>query len=188
MANLVLAMFVSLDGYISGPNSEFIPPPWSEEVGEAWSAANLKEASHLIYGRANFQFNKEFWTSAAAMAQPQAEIMNRLPKTVASRTLSSPPGWNASVVRDDLVGAVESLKKSLTTGKVYSFGGAGLANSLMSKGLVDEYRLMVTPRLAGDGKRLFDRGISSVGLELLDARRLDVGSVILHYRTKPRAH
>jgi dihydrofolate reductase len=50
--------------------------------------------------------------------------------------------------------------------------------------LVDEYLLMVTPNLLGDGKRLFGPGLPKVSLELIQARPLDVGSVILSYRLK----
>lgn len=184
MARLVLAMFTSLDGYIAGPNGEFVPPPWSAEVAEAWADHNLKEAAHLIYGRVNFEFNKGHWTSPAAAGQPETETMNRLPKTVVSRTLSGDPGWNAAVVNGELAAAVAKLKKSVTGGDIYSFGGAGLAKSLMSEGLVDEYYLMVTPNVQGDGMRLFGTGLPKASLELVEARPLDVGSVILHYRRK----
>jgi dihydrofolate reductase len=184
MAKLVLAMFMSLDGYVAGPNGEFVPPPWSAEVGQAWADRNLKNAGHLIYGRANFEFNKGYWTSTAAKGQPETETMNRLPKTVVSSTLSGNPGWNATIVNSDLSAVVIELKRSVKGGDVYSFGGAGLAKSLMSEGLVDEYYLMVTPNLQGDGKRLFGAGIPKSDLELLETRLLDVGSVILHYRRK----
>lgn len=76
------------------------------------------------------------------------------------------------------------LKRSVTQGEIYSFGGAGLAESLMRQGLVDEYYLMVTPNLLGDGKRLFGAGIVQGELELIQARPLDIGSVILHYHRK----
>jgi dihydrofolate reductase len=184
MAKLVLAMFMSLDGYVAGPNGEFVPPPWSTEVGEAWANHNLKNAGHLIYGRANFEFNKAHWTSPAAARQPETEMMNRLPKTVVSRTLSGDPGWNAVLVADDLPAVVRGLKKSVTEGDIYSFGGAGLAENLIRQDLVDEYYLMVTPNLLGDGKRLFAAGIAKGELELIQARRLDIGSIILHYRRK----
>lgn len=184
MAKLVLAMFMSLDGYVAGPNGEFVPPPWSAEVGEAWSEHNLKNAAHLVYGRANFEFNKAYWTSPDAVGQPQTEAMNRLPKTVVSRSLSGDPGWNGKVVSGDLSAAVAALKRSVAQGDIYSFGGAGLAQSLMREGLVDEHYLMVTPNLLGDGKRLFGAGIAKGELELIQARPLDIGSVILHYRRK----
>jgi dihydrofolate reductase len=182
MAKLVLAMFMSLDGYVAGQNGELIPPPWSTEVGKAWADHNLKNAGHLIYGRANFEFNKSHWTSPAAAGQAETETMNRLPKSVVSRTLSGDPGWNAAIVNGDLPAAVAKLKRSVTHGEIYSFGGAGLAKSLMSEGLVDEYYLMVTPNVQGDGKRLFAKGLPEFSLELIEARPLDVGSVILHYR------
>lgn len=184
MAKLVLAMFTTLDGYIAGPNGEFTPPPWSREVSEAWAANNLSKAGHLIYGRVSFEFNKGFWTSPAAAGQTESQTMNRLPKTVVSRTLSDDPGWNATVVNHDLAGAVGRLKASVTGGDIYSFGGGGLANSLMREGLVDEFYLMVTPSILGDGTRLFEAKLPHLELELIETRALDVGSVIVHYRPK----
>lgn len=181
MKKLVLAMFTSIDGYIEGPNGELVPPPWSAEVGQAWVDHNLAHAGHLIYGRVNFEFNKGHWTSQAAAAQRETATMNRLPKTVVSRTLSGDPGWNGSVVRSDLGAVVANLKRTVTDGDIYCFGGAGLARSLMLENLVDEYFLMVTPRVFGGGKRLFDAGIPRIDLRLINERHLDVGSVILHY-------
>jgi dihydrofolate reductase len=136
----------------------------------------------LIYGRTNFEFNKGFWTSPDAEGQSETEAMNRLPKTVVSTTLSGDPGWNGTLVKDDLAGAVARLKAEITGGDIYCFGGAGLANSLMAEDLVDEFYLMVTPALLGGGKRLFGEGLPKLGLTLVGSRALDVGSVILQYR------
>ena len=77
MKKLVLAIFTSLDGYIEGPNGEFVQPPWSVEVGQAWVDHNLAHAGHLIYGRVNFEFNKGHWTSQAAAAQRETATVNR---------------------------------------------------------------------------------------------------------------
>lgn len=134
----------------------------------------------------NFEFNKGFWSAAEtdpdspAAGFAYAEVMNRLPKTVVSRTLVGDPGWNGTVVRDDLAGAVARLKATEVR-DLYSFGGAGMANSLVALDLPDEYRVMVTPNLLGDGKRLFDPGLPRVPLKLLEAKPLDTGAVILHY-------
>lgn len=56
-----------------------------------------------------------------------------------------------------------------------------MAKSLMLENLVDEYYLMVMPKVLGGGKRLFDSGIPRIDLQLIEARRLDIGSMILHY-------
>lgn len=187
MGQLVLSMFTSLDGYIEGPGGAFVPPPWSDEVGRAWSGHALDRAAHLLYGRVNFLFNKGFWSAAdtdpssVAASIPHAGTMNRLPKTVVSTTLTGDPGWNAALLRDDLAAGVARLKQDVA-GDIYCFGGAGIANSLVALDLVDEYRLMVTPVLLGDGKRLFETGRPQLALTLLEARTLDVGSVVLHYR------
>jgi dihydrofolate reductase len=112
--------------------------------------------------------------------------MNRTPKTVVSRTMSGDPGWNGTLVKDDLAGAIAKLKAE-TEKDIFSFGGAGMANSLVRQDLVDEYRLMVTPDLFGDGKRLFEPGLPRLKLSLIESRPLDTGAVILHYRRERQA-
>lgn len=187
MAKLVLAMFTSLDGYIERPNGEFVPPAWSDDLAKHWSGYGLERAGHLLYGRTNFLFNKGFWSAAetdpssAAAGISYAGTMNRLPKTVFSRTLSGDPGWNATLVNDDVAGAVAKLKATAKR-DLYSFGGAGLANTLVRLDLPDEYRIMVTPDVFGDGKRLFESGLPRLALALIDAKTMDTGAVILHYR------
>jgi dihydrofolate reductase len=187
MAKLVLSMFTSVDGYIEGPNGTFLPPAWSDDLERHWSGYALARAGHLLYGRTNFLFNKAFWSAAETdPASPAAGIsyagtMNRLPKTVFSRTLAGDPGWNGTLVKDDIAGAVAKLKAAAGR-DLYSFGGAGLANSLVALDLVDEYRLMVIPDLFGDGKKLFEGGRPRLALRLIEAKPLDTGAVILHYR------
>ena len=186
MAKLVLSMFMSVDGYIEGKEG-FVPPAWSDDLERHWSGYALERAGHLLYGRKNFLFNKGFWSAAETDPQsPAAGIayagtMNRLPKTVFSRTLEGDPGWNATLVKDDLAGAIGKLKRE-AKGDLYLFGGAGLANSIVALDLVDEYRLMVTPDLFGEGTRLFEKGRGRLALALLEAKPLDTGAVILHYR------
>ena len=186
MAKLLLSMFMSVDGYIEGKEG-FVPPAWSDDLARHWSGYALERAGHLLYGRKNFLFNKGFWSAAETDPQsPAAGIayagtMNRLPKTVFSRTLEGDPGWNATLVKDDLAGAIGKLKRD-AKGDLYLFGGAGIADSLVALDLVDEYRLMVTPDLFGDGTRLFKKGSGRLALTLLEAKPLDTGAVILHYR------
>jgi dihydrofolate reductase len=181
MTNLVMAMFMSLDGYIEGPDG-FASPPWSDEVSQAWVAANLQRAGHLLYGRANYDFQKSFWPTDQAAGAPEAATMNGLRKTVISHTARGDAGWNGAYADAPLAETVARLKRETASGEVYCFGGAGLAQSLLAQDLVDEFYLMVTPVLLGGGKRLFEAGAAPGGLTLLECRPLDVGSVILRYR------
>jgi len=189
MRKLVLSMFMSLDGYIAGPGGEFIGPEWSADLEKHWSGYALGRAGHLLYGRVNFLFNKGFWEPAAtdpnspAASVPHAADMNRLPKSVASRTLSGDPGWNGKLLKGDLGPAVAELKRTAAA-DIFSFGGAGLAQSLIAQDLVDEYRLMITPNLFGDGVPLFAAGFRRQDLKLIDNRTLDTGAVIVHYERR----
>jgi dihydrofolate reductase len=192
MAKLVLAMFISLDGYIEGPNGEFVPPAWSDDLERHWSGYGLGRAAHLLYGHKNFLFNKGFWSQAEtdpnspAAGISYAGTMNRLPKTVFSKTLSGDPGWNGTLAGPDIAATVNTLKVE-APGDLFTFGGAGIANSLVALDLVDEYRLMVTPPLLGDGKRLFEPGLPRVALSLIETRPLNTGAVILHYQRDRKA-
>jgi dihydrofolate reductase len=188
MGSLVLAIFTSVDGYIEGPDREFVPPAWSDDLARHWSGHSLARAGHLVYGRVSFEFNREFWSPAdtdptsPAASVPHAGTMNRLPKTVVSDRLQGDPGWNGTVVRGAALADEVRRLKAIEPRDVYCFGGAGIANSLVALDLVDEYRLMVVPTMYGDGKPLFGPGRPRLPLALLESRPLDTGAVILHYR------
>jgi dihydrofolate reductase len=186
MGKLVLSMFISLDGYIEGPDG-FVAPAWSGDLETHWAGYSTQRAAHLIYGRTNFEFNKGFWEpaetdpNAPAAGVAHTPIMNRLPKSVITRSRKGELGWRGRVIEGDLSDAVNALKASVE-GEIHCFGGAGAAQALVERDLVDEYRLMITPDLFGGGKRLFEPGFERIGLELLESRALDTGAVILHYR------
>ncbi|HLI65783.1 MAG TPA: dihydrofolate reductase family protein [Caulobacteraceae bacterium] len=181
MAKLILSMFMSLDGYVEGPNGAFIGPAWSADMETHWANANTARAARLLYGRTNFLFNRDFWLdpNGPAAAAPHAKLMNALPKTVVSTTLSGDVGWNGTVVRD--LSAVAALKAD-TDGDIQSFGGAGLADGLIRAGLIDEYVLLIMPTLFGGGRRLFRDDRAPADLALIDSRQFDTGAVLLRYQ------
>ena len=185
MRKVVLAMFMSLDGYIEGPKGEFVPPAWSDDLQRYWADDNVDRAGLLLYGRTNFQFNAGFWQAAEADAKnPEpfrafARRMNALPKLCFSRTLKE-ADWNGRVVRDDIAGEIARLKQQ--PGKdMMMFGGADIARFFIARDLFDAYRIMVTPTLLGDGKRLFDGGYQRRQLKHTGTKQMDTGAVILTY-------
>lgn len=188
MGKLVLSMFISLDGYIEGPEG-FVPPAWSDELERDWAGYGTSRAAHLVYGRTNFEFNKGFWgpaetdPDAPAASISYTPVMNRLPKSVLTRTLTGELGWNGTAIEGDLGEAIAALKARVE-GEIHCFGGAQAAQALVERDLVDEYRLMITPDLFGGGKRLFEPGFGRIELELIETTPLDTGAVILHYRRK----
>lgn len=83
----------------------------------------------------------------------------------------------------DLVGAVQQLKRE--PGKGLLVGGVTLPLALAELGLIDEYELVVHPRIAGHGLALFAGLSKYVGLRLVS--RLELGSGAVAMRYVPRA-
>jgi dihydrofolate reductase len=189
MRKVILAMFVSLDGYIEGPKGELTPPVWSDDLQHHWADANVDDAGLLLYGRTNFQLNAKFWQAAERQTDNSAAFraltrkMNDLPKIVFSRTLKA-ADWNGRVVAADIAGEIARLKRE--PGKdLVMFGGADIANTFIGLDLIDAYRIMVTPTLLGDGKRLFNGGQPRRQLVHTGTQQMDTGAVILSYQTTP---
>lgn len=177
MRKLILSHVVSLDGFTTGPDGEFVPPPWSDDVAQKWSGWALEKGGPFIYGRVSFEFQKAYWTTAEG---DFAEAYNRAPRFVVSRTLSGDPGWNAGILAgmDDIA--------ALKTGEgsdLVCLGGANLAQSLAEADLIDEYRLMLAPYTMGGGKRFFGPG-ERRDFELVETLMTDMGSLILTYARK----
>lgn len=111
--------------------------------------------------------------------------MNRIPKTLFSRTLEQ-AGWNnTTLVRGPAEEEVARLKQQ--PGKeILLFGSATLASTLLQHGLVDEYRLGLTPVVLGGGNPLFKPGPDRLEMKLREATPLRSGCVILTYRPEGR--
>lgn len=62
-------------------------------------------------------------------------------------------------------------------------GSGKLATELDRLDLIDEYKLLVHPRIAGHGPTLYESGLLSTRrLELISAKPLRSGAVAMHYR------
>ena len=106
-----------------------------------------------------------------------ARIWKALPKVVFSKTLEKVAG-NARLVRDDVAEEVAKLKEQ--PGKDLAVGGAGLASTLMKAGLIDEYRLFVSPVVLGGGTPYFPALDERIDLELVETQTF--GSRVVYVR------
>ncbi len=106
-------------------------------------------------------------------------------KYVASTTLKEPLPWRNSTLLDgDAAEAVAKLKEQ--PGKDLGVLGSGqLVRSLMQRGLVDEFVLMIHPLVLGTGRRLFADGGAFAELQLTDTTTTTTGVVIARYRAAP---
>lgn len=185
MGTITAAMFMTLDGYTETTDGELISPAWSDDMQQYWSGANAHEGQTLLYGRVAYEFNAGYWPTAAADENnPEdyrafARTMNTLPKVVLSDTLEN-PGWNTTVARGPLPDVVARLKRDID-GEIVAVGGLSLVASLVSTGLVDRYRLLLMPRLAGSGRSVFASGGPGADLELVSSRTMDTGALLAEY-------
>jgi dihydrofolate reductase len=121
------------------------------------------------------------WPTQADPGRGFAERINRMPKHVASRTLSGPLAWNARLIDGDLAGTVAELKPA-SAGNLLSYGCGELAHSLAEAGLVDEIRFWLHPVLWGEGLRPLGGGRPPIRLRLIAATTFSSGVVLVSYQ------
>ncbi len=138
----------------------------------------LAAAVGFVTGRTCYEGFLGFWPSATG---PWAEVLNPMPKYVASRTLSGALDWNAQVVEGDAVEGIRRLKDD-AAGDLILSGCGELACGLLEAGVVDEINLWVHPAIGGAGTRPFE-GIK-LDLELLEVVGYRSGVVRQRYRPR----
>jgi dihydrofolate reductase len=196
MRELILAMSMSLDGFVSGPAGE---TEWifsGDQEAIAWKLENAWSASLHIMGSRTFQGMAGFWpTSTNAFAPP----MNQIPKAVFSKqgnailpnkasgsaSTELQPGaesWaDAYVASGNLADEISMLKAG--EGKpIIAHGGATFARSLIAEDLVDQYMLTVYPLALGQGLPIFSDLAQPRRLELISSRVFPKGSIAQIYR------
>jgi dihydrofolate reductase len=159
--------------------------PYADEVmgramGERMQSA---ESGALVLGRRTYEDLFEVWPKLKD--NPYTETLNRSEKLVASTTLKEPLPWqNSRLLGGDAVDAVTKLREE--PGKSLGIIGSGeLVRTLMPRGLIDEYVLLIHPLVLGSGQRLFPDGAVS-RLELVESVTTTKGVVIATYRPAAR--
>ena len=168
---------VSLDGYFEGPKPwEIDWHVWGDELEEL-SKEQLRSASALLFGRLTYLGMADYWTKATGEV---ADLMNSMTKVVASRRLTEPTWQNTRIV-GDVEKEIGNLKRE-SRKDVFIFGSANLCASLMKNNLIDEYRIGLNPIILGGGNPLFKPLPARLKMELIEAKPLRMGCVILRYR------
>src|SRR5688572_8003200 len=148
---------------------------------------NLAGADALLFGRVTYQMMEAAWRGPApagarpAWMEPFARTIDAAKKYVVSSTLDR-VDWNAELVRGDLGQAVRQLKRE--SGKGLFTGGVTLPRALAELDLIDEYEVVVHPRIAGHGPTLFAGLSKRIDLKLVS--RLELGSGAVAMRYEPR--
>jgi dihydrofolate reductase len=146
----------------------------------------LGDADGLLFGRRTYEAFARDWPEITDPEDPFTELMNGLPKYVASQTLTD-AAWNpTTILSGDVVTGVAELK-SRPGRHLQIHGSARLAQSLLAAGLVDEIRLAIAPVVVGQGRRLFATDGPPAGLKQLSNETTPGGLTIQRYEATDRA-
>ncbi|MEA2604829.1 MAG: hypothetical protein QOF89_5821 [Acidobacteriota bacterium] len=148
---------------------------------------NLDRADALLFGRVTYEMMEAAWRPPARTEarpdwmEPFARTIDAAKKYVVSSTLER-VDWNAELVRGDLGNAVQQLKRE--SGRGLFVGGVKLPLALAELGLIDEYELVVQPRLVGHGPTLFAGLSKYVDLKLVSRLEFSSGAVAMRYEPR----
>jgi dihydrofolate reductase len=178
MKKLVVSNWISLDGYISGPNGAL---DWILGDGRLaqYETELMQEVDTTLFGRKTYEQLSQYWSAVPNNVQamdwekPYAEMINAAHHVVVSRDLKSADWGRSTIWRDIDPTTVEDLKAG--SGKsILVFGSASIVQRLTNLGLIDEYHLLVHPVLLGGGTRLFGEG-DRIKLKRISAEPFESG-------------
>jgi dihydrofolate reductase len=181
MRNVTYAINLTLDGCCD--HTKFNP---DEETHEYFTHL-LRDADLLVYGRKTYQLMVPYWPDIAKSQSETksdiefAQVFVSKKKIVFSRSLASAEDENTKIVGTNLRDEILKLKQE--RGNDILVGGVDVPSQLMELGLIDEYRFVVTPIIAGEGRRLFE-GVNlpeKRRLKLVETKTFKSGSVALRY-------
>jgi dihydrofolate reductase len=183
---LTFSFNITLDGCVD--HTEGI----ADDETHAFYTQLMQDADAMLWGRVTYEMMESYWPAVASGAVDAAPAMREWaakleakPKYVVSATRHDFAWVNSHHLSGDLRTAVGDLKQS-TSGPIL-LGSGGLATELDRLELIDEYRFLVHPRIAGHGPTLFEGGLLSTRcLDLVSVVPLQNGAVALHYRRSDR--
>lgn len=180
MRRLFWQMSVTLDGFMEGPNHELEDTAgFKDEDFDRYATEMLKSIDGMLIGRRTYDLFSGYWPTATG---ENAERMNTLPKIVFSRTLKKVEWNNSRLVSNNAAEEVMRLKQEPDK-DLALFGSADLASTLMRLGVIDEYRILVTPVVIGKGTPMFKDVPKRMPLKLIKADTWSSGTVALFYQT-----
>ncbi len=181
MRNVIFAINITLDGCCDH-TKQFV----DEETLEYFTHLT-READLQVFGRKTYQLMVPYWPevlknrSETKADTEFARAFDSIHKIVFSRSLDSSEDRNTRIVRTNLRDEIVKLKQE--QGSSILVGGVDIPSQLVKLGLVDEFRFVVGPIVAGEGRRLFDDVslAERLQLKLVESKAFRSGCIALRY-------
>ncbi len=185
MRKIILAMHMSLDGFVAGQNGEMDWIVYNKDAAD--DAHTLHESTDTaIYGRVTYEMMKNYWQPALEtmteddVDYPHTQWVNEATKIVVSTTLESSDWKNTHIIKSNIETAFKQMKQE--SGKdMWLLGSPTLTRTMMQLNLIDEYRINISPIILGSGKPFFLTIKESINLRLIDTKLFEGGAVGLRY-------
>ena len=182
MGRLTFAINLTLDGCVD--HREGIV----DDETHAFFIRLMDESGAMLWGRVTYEMMESHWPAVARgdVAAPPAmrewaEKLEAKPKYVVSTTRTHFPWSGSHPIAGDLRAGVQALKDATPGGVL--LGSGRLAAALDRLDLIDDYRFLVHPMIAGHGPTLYADGLPGTRrLDLLSATPMRNGAVAMHYR------
>jgi dihydrofolate reductase len=148
----------------------------------------MDEGGAMLWGRVTYEMMESYWPAvargdedASPALREWAVKLDAKPKYVVSSTRTDFPWNNTHLINGGLRESVQELKDETPAGVL--LGSGKLATELERLDLIDEYKLLIHPRIAGHGPTLYEGGLPGTReLELISVKPLHNGAVAMHYR------
>lgn len=190
MGRLIVEQVVTADGYAADPDGgiDFFDAlvqtgdDGAVELNDAQQLAYVSQADAILFGATTYRMFADYWPTVDRAVERVAELINRLPKFVASNTLAAAPWGDGGVeiLRGDGAEQTAALKERFDT--VIVWGSLVLTDALFAAGLVDELHLRIVPTLLGAGRSFTPGELAERRLELDRVSTRPGGVVSLRYR------
>jgi dihydrofolate reductase len=178
MGKLILAMNVSIDGYVDNLAGNLVMGAPSQKHFDYW-IETIRNHAGAVYGRRMYELMR-YWDDDHAewdaSLRQFATLWRKLPKWVVSRTLSG-VGPNAALISGDIETQIREIA-ARTDGTV-SVSGPELAGLMTKLGLIEEYHLHVRSFVLGEGKPFFHE--ARPPLQLVSSTLIDDDTVHMIY-------
>ncbi|HEU5217813.1 MAG TPA: dihydrofolate reductase family protein [Gemmatimonadales bacterium] len=183
MRKLIVFNMVSLDGYFTDAKGDM---SWAHKSDPEWNefvAGNARGGGELVFGRVTYEMMASFWPTPQALqvAPTVAAQMNQLPKVVFSKSLEKASWTNTRLIKGDLAAETRKLKSEPGDDMVI-MGSGTIVAQLSQERLIDEYQVIVSPLVLGQGRTMFEGVQDRLGLKLTNTRSFGNGCVALYYQ------
>jgi dihydrofolate reductase len=172
---------ITVDGYFEGVKPwdlSFHELVWGKEL-EKFSIEQLDSAEAIIYGANTYEGMAAYWSHEKGEV---ADKLLAIKKYACSISLEE-ASWNNTEILRDAVANIAALKQE-GEGSLFVFGSGQLSSSLMKACLFDEYRLCIAPVVLGQGRQLFEDGLPTEKLTVLECKKLtENDGIFLRYET-----